>query len=224
MVSSLAHQFEWWSVDYMNIPGLGPAGDFSSWARNFNMKIRQQFPEGPRVLAGYSLGGRLALHALRAAPELYDQAILVSTNPGLIRDKDKEDRARADQQWARKFLESSWNPLLAEWNGQSVFKNSLEEPLRFEVNYARPQLAQALVDWSLSRQEDFRPLVSKQSSKILWVSGEKDIKYASIAMELKRNAPALQVEIFEKSSHRVLFDQPGELARVMIDFVQEGPT
>lgn len=222
MVSPLAQHFDWWAVDYMNTPGLGSDNAFESWARHFNLKVQQRFPEGPRILVGYSLGGRLALQALKLSSSLYDKAVFVSTNPGLVREKDKEERRLADLKWAQKFRDLPWDSVLREWNNQPVFKSGFEEPLRLEANYQRHYLAQALTEWSLAKQEDFRLLVKELSSKILWVSGEKDIKFASLAMELKRGAPELQSEIFTKSSHRVLFDQPGELARVMISFIQKG--
>jgi 2-succinyl-6-hydroxy-2,4-cyclohexadiene-1-carboxylate synthase len=218
MISPLAHQFEWWAVDYMNTPGLDPSNDFANWACNFNLKVRQKFVEGPCVLVGYSLGGRLALHALQAAPELYAKAVFVSTNPGLQRDQDKEDRAQNDLQWSQKFLEMPWPALMKEWGAQGVFKDSLAEPQRLEASYSRPLLAQSLLQWSLAQQADFRNLIAQQSEKILWVAGEKDIKFASISMGLKRRSPALESQIFAKSSHRVLFDQPHELAQAMIQF------
>lgn len=220
MVSPLAHQFEWRSVDYMKTPGLDPKNSFENWAKNFNQKIKVQFPRGPRVLVGYSLGGRLALQALKQEPDLYDRAIFISTNPGLQRDKEKQERIANDEQWAKKFLEYPWETLMREWNAQGVFKDSLSEPQRLEANYQRPLLAEALTAWSLAKQEDFRELIAQQSQKILWVSGEKDIKFASIAMDLKKRSPQIETEILPKASHRVLFDQPSELAQKMISFIE----
>jgi len=220
MVSPLAKKFEWWAVDYMNTPGLDPRSDFTNWARNFNLKVRQKFSEGPYVLVGYSLGGRLALQALQADPGLYANAVFVSTNPGLQRDKDKEDRAQSDLIWSQKFLELPWSSLMTEWNSQGVFKGSLNEPPRIESHYDRRTLAHSLLEWSLAQQGDFRDLIAQQSEKILWVSGEKDIKFASITMDLQKHSPALETKIFNKASHRVLFDQPHELAQSMIQFLQ----
>lgn len=220
MISPLAQQFEWWAVDYMKTPGLDPRNDFANWARNFNHKVRQKFSEGPCVLMGYSLGGRLALHALQADPDLYAKAVFVSTNPGLGRDKDKEDRAQSDLAWSQKFLEMPWPQLMAEWNAQGVFKDSFNEPQRLEAHYDRRLLAQSLLEWSLAQQGDFRDLIAQQSEKILWVSGEKDIKFASIAMDLQRRSPGLESQILAKSSHRVLFDQPHELSQAMIRFLE----
>lgn len=221
MVSPLARQFEWHSVDYMKTPGLDPKNSFENWARNFNQKVKSQVPSGPRVLVGYSLGGRLALQAMKQDPDLYDKAIFISTNPGLRREKEKQERFLNDELWAKKFLENNWEDLMKEWNSQAVFKESLSEPPRFEAHYLRLQLAQALTEWSLAGQEDFRDLIARQSQKVLWVSGEKDIKFASITMELKKQSPQIQTEIFAKASHRVLFDQPSELAQKMIAFIDE---
>jgi 2-succinyl-6-hydroxy-2,4-cyclohexadiene-1-carboxylate synthase len=220
MVSPLAGQFEWRSIDYMKVPGLGPQSSFAIWARNFNQKIRAEMGQGPCVLVGYSLGGRLALQALKADPGLYKAAVFISTNPGLQREKDIQDRIMNDQMWAQKFLETPWDQLMKEWNSQAVFKDSLSEPQRLESHYERPALAQALTEWSLAKQEDFRELIIQQSEKILWVSGDKDIKFASIAMELKKRAPVLQTETLAKASHRVMFDKPSELAQKMISFIQ----
>lgn len=220
MISPLAQQFEWWSVDYMKTPGLDPRNGFAQWARNFNLKVRQKFSEGPCVLVGYSLGGRLALHALQADPALYSKAIFISTNPGLQRDKDKEDRAKSDLVWSQKFLEMPWGALQVEWNAQAVFKESLSEPQRLEGHYDRRMLAQSLLEWSLAQQGDFRETIAQQGEKVLWLSGEKDIKFASISMDLQRRSPGLEAKILPKSSHRVLFDQPHELSKAMIQFLE----
>lgn len=223
MVSPLASQLEWRAVDYMKIPELGPQKGFSSWAKAFNEWVHSVSPTttGPRVLAGYSLGGRLALQALKENPDLYQGAVFVSTNPGLQRDKDKQERTLKDQWWAERFRSTPWPELMREWNSQAVFKDSLSEPQRKESDHHREDLAQVLTAWSLAHQEDFRDLISQHREKILWVSGEKDLKFASIAMELKKFAQGLRTEILEKSSHRVLFDQPGELATKMSAFLQE---
>jgi 2-succinyl-6-hydroxy-2,4-cyclohexadiene-1-carboxylate synthase len=219
MVSPFAHRFEWWSADYMNTPILNPQNGFLSWAQNFNQKVRLKFSAGPRVLVGYSLGGRLALHALAENPGLYDAVILLSTNPGLVREKDKQERWQSDWQWSKKFLEKPWNEVITEWNAQPVFKDGAGEPPRPEAAYSRPLLAEALTEWSLAKQADFRDLIAAQAAKILWLSGDKDIKFLSLAMELQKKSPALQAGVIPRASHRILFDNPPEVANQMIRFL-----
>jgi 2-succinyl-6-hydroxy-2,4-cyclohexadiene-1-carboxylate synthase len=220
MVSSLAHRFDWWAVDYLKNTVLNATKAFDVWAANFNRKMQLRFAEGPRVLIGYSLGGRLALHALKADPALYDAVILISTNPGLLREKDRFERRLSDRQWAKKFLEKPWAELMTEWNAQNVFRDSLQEPARVESDYERAQLALALTEWSVADQQDLRSVVVENAAKILWLTGEKDIKYLSLAMEMKKAAPRLQTASLPRASHRVMFDDPAGTAALMIGFLQ----
>jgi len=221
VVSPLATHIEWWSVDYMNQPELNSTNSFLSWAESFNQKVLEKFPCGRRILVGYSLGGRLALHALAAKSNIYDAAIFLSTNPGILREKEKHERSQADQQWAQKFTTLPWPELLREWNAQSVFKDGALEPQREEVSYDRELLSSALTEWSLAKQGDFREFVAMNSDKILWLTGEKDIKFLSLAMELKKRAPGLSAAVVAKASHRLIFDKPSEVAQLMIQFLQD---
>ncbi|MBT7213976.1 MAG: hypothetical protein HN869_02080, partial [Verrucomicrobia bacterium] len=50
------------------------------------------------VILGYSMGGRLALHALTAAPEKWRAAIIVSAHPGLV--SGQQERREEDREWA----------------------------------------------------------------------------------------------------------------------------
>ncbi|MDA7508581.1 hypothetical protein N8488_01170, partial [Akkermansiaceae bacterium] len=50
------------------------------------------------LILGYSMGGRLALHALTAAPEKWRAAIIVSAHPGLV--SGQQERREEDREWA----------------------------------------------------------------------------------------------------------------------------
>lgn len=219
MVSPLAQSFVWNSVDYMNEEILNPLNSYTKWAQNFTKKIAHQFPQGPRVLVGYSMGGRLALHALAESPQLFDAVVLLSTNPGLTREKDIAERLKSDLGWAQKFIKDPWDRVVGEWNAQGVFKESVAEPRRLESFYDRALLSSALTEWSLARQADFRDLMAAQQEKIICLSGEKDIKFLSLAMELKKKAPAMIEATVPHASHRILFDNPTDVAAKMIEFV-----
>src|SRR6476661_7376674 len=49
-----------------------------SWAREFNSNI-----EGKNILVGYSMGGRLAMHALIDDHTKWSGAVFISAHPGL---------------------------------------------------------------------------------------------------------------------------------------------
>src|SRR5690606_21950754 len=110
-----------YAVDYFNHDKLGPQNNFAAWAKNFNTWVTEITQGSPAYLVGYSLGGRLALHALKENPKLWQQVFLLSTNPGLQDDSARGIRARQDQAWAEKFKSDPWDEVLEHWNAQAVF-------------------------------------------------------------------------------------------------------
>ena len=171
----------------------------------------------PRVLVGYSLGGRIALHAILKAPQLWQGAVIVSANPGLAEQNERTERLKADEIWAQKFETEAWDKLLSLWNSQGVFstqKNEVEnhsqqhQMKRREAFFSRSRLAAALRGCSLGVQEDLRPRLKALEQSILWIVGDEDLKFKSIALELKSLNSLIKARIVPQAGHRVLFDQP----------------
>jgi len=71
-------------------------------------------------IIGYSMGGRLALHALLDDPNKWEKAIIISAHTGLINEKEKSDRLSIDAEWASKALSLEWKDFLKEWNQQDI--------------------------------------------------------------------------------------------------------
>ena len=61
-----------------------------------------QVDAAPAIL-GYSLGGRLALHALVARPEQWKAAIVVSAHLGMLDAAERATRVADDARWADRF-------------------------------------------------------------------------------------------------------------------------
>lgn len=138
-----------------------PIKSFEVWAAEFNSQV-----EPGSLLVGYSLGGRLALHALAQNPALWKGGVIVSANPGLDVEE-REARLKHDLSWAKKFLNDPWEKLMAEWNSQPVFAGRPPVFERREEEFDRGVLAMVLEKWSLGRQEKVVPAVP-----LLWITGE----------------------------------------------------
>ena len=69
-------------LDYFNQPKLSPRNSFENVAGEFVNVIESITTSSRRVLVGYSLGGRLALHIFEKNPGLFERLVCVSTNPG----------------------------------------------------------------------------------------------------------------------------------------------
>lgn len=207
------------SVDYLGIPDLSPETGLESWGTHFSKWVRNELGPGPHTLVGYSLGGRLALHALEASPTLFKNGVLISTNPGFSSEslESRAARIQNDQIWSRRFLDDSWDLLIEAWNRQDVFKNSRTQPEnRLEANYHRSLLSKCLVNWSLGRQKDFRPFLRNHPGQTLtWVTGERDSRAMTLRQELLTTYPNLISRTIEQAGHRILFDAPETLAQLL---------
>jgi 2-succinyl-6-hydroxy-2,4-cyclohexadiene-1-carboxylate synthase len=191
------------AIDYLNISGLGPEVPLRDWGQNFCDYVSKKFEHRSLTLLGYSQGGRLALHALRARPKLWSRAHLISTNPGLQNESEKQTRKKLDKQWAERFLNEPWEKVLSGWNSQPVFLND-PEPRREEHQFDRKTLANCLESWSLGNQDNFREWISETNLKFTWWAGARDEKYKSVIADLKIGAGQSKI-IVPETGHRIIF-------------------
>ncbi len=192
------------------------ASTLEGFARAFNAATLQE-TGGPRVLLGYSIGARLALHALIQAPEQWNAAILISPHPGLTEEIERQARLLHDRQWATRFLHESWDSVLDAWNAQPVLAGAgtTRPPERW-----RGPIAQAFEGWSLGRQQDFRPLLSTLPLPVLWLTGMEDGKFTALAREAAPLLPRGRLVTLPGAGHRVHLDQQEATRAAVEDFLQ----
>lgn len=221
LITALRRQilFRSFSADYTTDPLLNPTHGLPEWGGNFWRWVDREKIRGSVVLIGYSQGARLALHALADSPERVSRVIAISGNPGLADESARTARLERDVKWAQRFIEEDWSSVLRAWNEQPVFHGGAREPERTESAESRRLANQALRSWSVARQTDFRELLRCQAAKIRWVFGEKDVAYAGLARDLKKEIPELKLLEIPGAGHRVIWDGAEILAqRLGADF------
>lgn len=210
--------YDYLALDYFNYPPLSVKNDFQKWSENFVSYIEEKHAGRSIVLVGYSLGGRLAMNVLKRHSNKILYAYFISANPGflLTEDFERNKRYEEDMKWSQKFIVDDWNSLIQEWNQQPVFDGSKGEPQRESSDYRRDLLSKALVNWSVSKQEDLRQVLIDNQKKIFWIVGDLDKKYVTLTKRIFRICPDMNYNISPSSSHRVLFDNPIEISRIII--------
>jgi 2-succinyl-6-hydroxy-2,4-cyclohexadiene-1-carboxylate synthase len=157
------------------------------------------------ILAGYSLGGRLALHAMAAYPERWSGAVILSAHPGLFCVEDKVARRISDEIWARDARGMPWPVFLEKWNGQPVFgKESEIPPDQASLESQREAIALAFENWSLGRQDDLREKLKSFRAPVLWITGSEDAKFTALGAEIKAVFPDCEHRILPGAGHRLL--------------------
>jgi 2-succinyl-6-hydroxy-2,4-cyclohexadiene-1-carboxylate synthase len=187
------------------------------WGRVFNHWVKEQ-SQSPKVLMGYSFGGRLALHALIDQPYLWQAAIIISAHIGLSNLEECQKRQQQDQMWAKRFESEDWISLMRAWNLQEIFSQDLISFERQEHNYQRFQLVKALIQGSLGRQADLCQQIASLPMPILWVTGSKDHRYSQIAQTLSFAHPNSQWKQIELAGHRVPWAQPQIFSQLIQSF------
>ncbi|MBX7065973.1 MAG: alpha/beta fold hydrolase [Parachlamydiales bacterium] len=145
-------------------------------------------------LVGYSMGGRIALQRFRT------QALsltLLSINPGLKTEEEKQARLKNDEMWANLLLQLPIDEFLKRWYDQSIFK-----PYKPDFATRRNQnvegLAKALMHYSLAKQERI------EIDGVL--VGEWDVKFRALF-----NHPI----IIPNAGHMIHLENPKAVAEII---------
>lgn len=187
------------------------------WADKFNSRYKES---DKNVLLGYSLGGRLALHALISNSKIWSSAVIISAHLGLNSYEEKMGRQEMDEHWARRFENDPWEQVMKDWNQRETFKQDSFKFDRKETEYSRTVLAKALRKWSLSQQDDLRQKVSGLPMPILWIAGAEDAVYAQQALHLRLCHPLSEIWIVPQTGHRVPWQCPEKFLLKITQFLE----
>lgn len=215
---------DWDFLAWKNLVGIDPStfamDSLLGWANQFNDWIQIQKSE-QNLLIGYSLGGRLALHALIDRPSLWRAAVIVSAHAGLTDAKAREERQKLDAMWAGRFCNELWSELMEAWNSREVFAGDSYRFSREEDAYQRHQLAHLLNEGSLGRQDDLRGNIAELKVPILWITGSEDTCFCEVAQTVYLSHSQSRKVVISGAGHRVPWSQPKVFAEQVQSFLNE---
>ena len=204
-------------------PGALPGASFEAEVDRLASVVAETVP-APRYLAGYSLGGRLALGLLVRHAGLFAGAALIGANPGIGDDRERAERREADGRWARLIEERGLSAFDREWSRLALFASqarlapeALEEQRRIRLGHSRAALASAMRTLSLGAMPDFRPFLPAVCCPIQLIAGSLDTKFSALARQMARLLPAATVHIVDGVGHNVPLEAPSRLARLLND-------
>lgn len=165
------------------------------------------------ILLGYSLGGRLALHALLAGAG-YERAIFVSTGLGIEDDAARSLRRASDEAWAQRFESEDFDAVVTDWNAQPVLAGPALVRTRDDYD------SRALRQWSSGALPSVASRLNELTIPTLWIAGARDSKYVAEAKRAASLARDARVTIIDHAGHRVPWEQPGELVATVRAFLR----
>lgn len=166
---------------------------------------------GPHVLVGYSMGGRLALHALRAGGP-WAAAVIVSAHPGLEDEAERAERRARDAERAALALRGDWRDFLAKWNAQDVLATSPHGTRRMAdrggLAGRRREVARSFIDWSLGAQAPLWADLPVIDPPVLWLAGGRDEKFRLLGARAAARLPHAEFATFPDAGHRLPWEEP----------------
>ena len=175
-----------------------------------------------RVLVGYSMGGRLALHALARADAPWDAAVIVSAHAGLEDADERRARLAQDAGWAAQAFGGDWQKFLEEWNAQSVIAGDAmrDADASARLVMRRREIARSFVDWSLGAQEPMWGELGRIKVPVLWIVGERDEKFHGLGQRAVSMMPQARLAVAPSAGHRVPWDCGEWFAARVAEFVR----
>ncbi len=177
-------------------------------------------PRSGDTLLGYSMGGRLALHALLGGAR-YRRAVIVSAGLGIESEAERAARREADELWARRFEKEDWETVTRDWNAQPLFGGDIR--MRREHDYDRAAVVKALRVYSPAVLPPLAPRLREIAIPVLWIAGERDTKYVAEGRRAVELLPSAELRICPGAAHRVPWERPLWFVQQLRSSVARGP-
>ena len=166
------------------------------------------FRTASETILGYSLGGRLALHALLAGAD-YKRAIFVSTGLGIEGEEARVARRASDEVWARRFETEDFDAVMSDWNAQPVLSGPSLSRSRDDYD------PRALREWSSAVLPPVTSRLNELAIPTLWIAGARDVKYVAEAKKAASLVADGWVAIVEGAGHRVPWERSDEFVALL---------
>jgi 2-succinyl-6-hydroxy-2,4-cyclohexadiene-1-carboxylate synthase len=198
------------------------APSLETWADRFCTTILETRSTEPRLLLGYSLGARLALHVLLACPGAWSGAVLVGADTGIVDPKERQRRLAADIAWARRFATEPLEWVLADWNRQPVFAGRDRPGEVADSAFSREGIVHFFDAYSKGRQRDLLPeLAAASLPPTLWFAGEEDPAFVAAAERAVAVVKGGRLVKVPSTAHRVPWEAPDRFLAAVAAFAAE---
>jgi 2-succinyl-6-hydroxy-2,4-cyclohexadiene-1-carboxylate synthase len=199
--------------------------DFEEWT--FEERIGELLrlaPEGS-ALVGYSMGGRLALHAALREPERFSALVLVGVTAGIEDARERHDRRRSDDSLAEWMERRSIEEVVARWEANPVFASQSAELRERQrpgrLSHDPERLAQLLRSAGQGASPPVWDRLGDLRCPVLLTAGEQDRRYATAGRRMAERIPDARVKLVPDAGHAPQLEAPSHFTALLREFLDE---
>jgi 2-succinyl-6-hydroxy-2,4-cyclohexadiene-1-carboxylate synthase len=177
-------------------------------------------PEPSFALAGYSQGGRIALHVALALPQRVRRLLLIGASPGLADEAERAARRLADERLADRIGAMSIEHFASEW-AQSPILSDVSAEVAYAAHVDRLRstpagLAAALRGLGTGALPSLWEQLPRLRMPVTLIAGERDTKFTALAEEMARLIPDAAVTIVPGAGHAVHLERPDVIVSALL--------
>lgn len=230
---SIAHHFADYKIILIDLLGHGLTESPENPER-YKLELQLRDLEGllsrmglqEFALAGYSMGGRVALAYACAYPDKISALILESASPGLKTDQLRSDRRKSDEELAARIVSEGLVSFVDRWEKIPLFKTqeTLPEQAKSAIRQERlaqnpTGLANSLIGMGTGAQDSYWEAITHLEIPVLLLTGSSDVKFTAIAEEMVLLMPkAVHKEI--SAGHALHVEKPDEFATIVVEYLK----
>ncbi len=204
----------------VDLPGHGGSSEIRADLEESGALVAEVASAGdvPFDLLGYSLGGRVALHAALAAPPRLRRLVLIGATGG-IEDPDLRAERKARDEALAAEVEADLDGFLARWVASPMFAGLRDPGLDERRRNTEEGLASSLRLAGTGSQPPAWARLGELRAPLLAVAGADDVRFALAARRLARGAPDGIVSLVPGAGHAAHLAQPELCAGVVEAFL-----
>jgi 2-succinyl-6-hydroxy-2,4-cyclohexadiene-1-carboxylate synthase len=179
---------------------------------------------GTATYVGYSMGGRLALHAALAHPRSVTRLVLLGATPGIADPTERAARQHSDNALADDLEHRGVETLLTRWLANPMFARLPSDPLDMEDRRRNTTagLASSLRLAGTGGQESLWDRLPELKMPVLVLAGERDAKFIDIGSRMAAAiGPNASFKLVPDANHAAHLEQPDHFLALVEPFLND---